>query len=281
MKFVARTEGKILDLLQTRLPEASRTTLRAMLRHGRVTIDGRAVVRADETVGAGAAIEIGPARTPAPEPPGRILFRDVSLLSAEKPAGLLSVARDPAGDDTFYRRLNAYLRADSGGRERVFIVHRLDREASGVMLFALSAPIQERLQRNWADTEKLYAALVEGRPPDEEGTIRSWLRENRVHQVRSGPRVPGAKLAVLHYRVRRSGRDRTLLEVRLETGRKNQIRVQLADLGCPIVGDRRYGARTDPIRRLGLHAVSLAFTHPVTGERIRLKSPIPAAFRIG
>jgi 23S rRNA pseudouridine1911/1915/1917 synthase len=215
------------------------------------------------------------------EPPGRIHFRDPHLLAIEKPAGMLSVARDPAADDTFYRRLHAYVRESSGGRERIFIVHRLDREASGIMLFALSPEVQERLQRNWTTTEKRYWALVEGCPLDDTGTIRSWLRENRVHRVYSVPRGPEAKLAVTHYRVRRAAPGWALLEVQIDTGRKNQIRAHLSELGCPVVGDRKYGARTNPIRRLGLHAFLLAFTHPVSGERIRLRLPLPSAFRIG
>jgi 23S rRNA pseudouridine1911/1915/1917 synthase len=231
-------------------------------------------------VHAGQVIEIAAGRPEAVEPPGRIHFRDAHLLAVEKPAGILSVARDPAADDTFYRRLNAYVRADSEGRERIFIVHRLDREASGLMLFALRPEVQEKLQRNWATTEKGYWALVEGRPPEEMGTVRSWLRENRAHRVFSAPRGPESKLAITHYRVRRTAPGCTLLEVRIETGRKNQIRAHLSGLGCPVVGDRKYGARTNPIRRLGLHAFLLAFTHPVSGERIRLRLPLPPAFRI-
>jgi len=283
MKIIAKSDGSLLDLLQARFPQASKTTLRQMLRHGRVLRDGRAVQRANLAIRAGDAIELVSATAPAPEltPPGRIVFRDAHLLAIEKPAGLLSVARDPAADDTFYRRLQAYVRETSRGRERIFIVHRLDREASGIMLFALSAEAQEGLKRAWATTEKHYWALVEGRPPEDEGTVRSWLRENRAHRVFSAPRSPEAKLAITHYRVRRVARAHTLLEVEIETGRKNQIRAHLSELGCPIAGDRKYGARTNPIRRLGLHAFLLAFTHPVTGERIRLRTRLPAAFEIG
>jgi 23S rRNA pseudouridine1911/1915/1917 synthase len=281
MRIVARIDETVLDLLQARFPQASKTTLRQMLRHRRVTRDGRVVSRADIPVEAGQVIEIAAAgRESAPDPPGRIHFRDAHLIAIEKPAGLLSVARDPVADDTFYRRVHAYVRESSGGHERIFIVHRLDREASGIMLFALSPEIQEKLQRNWADTEKRYWAVVEGRPPEETGTIRSWLRENRAHRVYSGPRSPEAKLAVTHYRVRQTVPGRALLDVRIETGRKNQIRAHLSELGCPVVGDRKYGARTNPIRRLGLHAFLLAFTHPVSGERIRLRLPLPSAFRI-
>jgi 23S rRNA pseudouridine1911/1915/1917 synthase len=283
MKIIAKSDGSLLDLLQARFPQASKTTLRQMLRHGRVLRDGRADHRADSPIRAGDAIELVAAHEPEPEvdPPGRILLRDAHLIGIEKPAGLLSVARDPEVDDTFYRRVNDYVRETSRGRERIFVVHRLDRGVSGIMLFALSPEVQEGLQRAWATTEKHYWALVEGHPPEDEGTIRSWLRENRAHRVFSGPRGPEAKLAVTHYRVRRSTPSRTLLEVQIETGRKNQIRAHLAELGCPVVGDRKYGARTNPIRRLGLHAFLLAFTHPVTGERIRLRTPLPSLLRIG
>lgn len=282
MKIIAKIDGSLLDLLQARFPQASRTTLRQMLRHGRVRRDGRVVHRADSPVREGDAIELIAAapREPEIEPPGEIHFRDAHLLAVEKPAGLLSVARDPATDDTFYRRVNAYVRETSRRRERIFIVHRLDRAVSGIMLFALSPEVQEKLQRAWATTEKRYWALVEGHPPEDEGTIRSWLRENRAHHVYSAPRGPEAKLAVTHYRVRRTTPSLTLLEVQIETGRKHQIRAQLSELGCPIAGDRRYGARTNPLQRICLHAFLLAFTHPVTGERIRLRLPLPSAFRI-
>lgn len=301
MKFTAGADGTLFDLLQARFPEASKTTIRQMLRHRRVAVAGCVVTVGHTPVQAGQVLEVVTSRR-GPEPsvagtlphakaraaarsqvsaPGRILLADEHLIAVEKPAGILSIARDPAADDTIYRRVNAYVRAASGGRARIFIVHRLDRAASGIMLFALSQEIQERLQRTWATTEKRYWALVEGCPPAQAGTIRSWLHENRVHRVYSAPRGPGARLAVTHYRVVRTQANRSLLDVRIDTGRKNQIRVHLSELGCPIVGDRKYGARTNPIGRLGLHAYFLAFTHPVSGERIRLRLPLPGPLRIG
>lgn len=281
MRFTARADGRLLDLLQALFPQASRTTLRQMLRHRRVSLDGETQCRADAPVRAGQSIEVSDRLGATLPPPGRILLRDEHLLAIEKPAGILSVARDPEIDDTLYRRLNAYVRETSGGRERIFIVHRLDREASGIMLFALTPEIQERLQRGWRGTEKRYWALVEGHPPAAEGTVRGYLRENRAHRVYAARRSPEARLAVTHYRVHAAGPGHTLLDVRIETGRKHQIRVHLADLGCPIAGDRKYGARTDPLRRLALHAYRLAFTHPGTGERIRLELPLPGSFRVG
>jgi 23S rRNA pseudouridine1911/1915/1917 synthase len=280
MRTQAESDGTVFEILTRLFPGASKTTIRKMLRNKRVTLERRVVSRADTPVKAGQAIEVVSGKEAIIQPPGRLLHRDAYLLAAEKPAGILSMAAGPGETDTFYRRMNEFVRATSGGRERIYIVHRLDREASGIMLFALTPQVQEKLQRYWNTTEKRYWTLVEGAPPQEKGTIRSYLRESSVHRVYSAPEGPDTKLAITHYRLRRSGGGRSLLEVRIETGRKNQIRVQLADLGCPIVGDRKYGARTDPIHRLGLHAFLLIFNHPVNGERIRLRLPIPGAFRV-
>ncbi len=280
MRFRIETDGVLFDRLKELFPDSSNATIRKMLRQERVEIDGRVIRRADTPVRAGQEIAIVSARAPGTALPGRILFRDEALLAVEKPAGILSVSRDRDGGDTFYRRVFSYVHSASRGRSRIFIVHRLDKEVSGIMLFALDPLAQERLQRNWSGTEKRYWALVEGGPPEETGTVRSWLRENRIHRVFSGPESPDARLAVTQYRVRRSGSSQSLLEVRIETGRKNQIRAHLSELGCPVVGDRKYGARTDPIGRLGLHAFFLAFTHPFTGEWIRLRSRIPGVFRV-
>ncbi len=208
-----------------------------------------------------------------------ILFEDRYLIAVHKPGGLLSIASAGERTRTVHRILNDRLQRASHGRERAFIVHRLDREVSGIMLLARSPEIQERLQTGWPRAEKLYSALVQGRPPRPEGTIRSWLRESPVHKVYSCPEGPEARLAVTHYRQVAAYPRHALLEVRLETGRKHQIRVHLADLGCPIVGDRRYGARPSPIGRFGLCAHVLAFDHPVTGRRVRLEIPVPRSMR--
>jgi 23S rRNA pseudouridine1911/1915/1917 synthase len=281
LKTRVQTDGVLFDLLVSALPDASKSTLRKMLRHEQVRVDGRVILRADAPVKTGQWIEVSSARKSTARPPGAILFSDRHLLGVEKPAGILAVARVGEGEDTFYRQLNEFVQATSRGRDRIFIVHRLDREVSGVMVFALSERVQERLQRTWATTEKRYWALVEGAPPEEKGTISTYLRENRAHKVYSVREGPDAQLAITHYRVHRTNTKRSLLEVRIETGRKNQIRAHLSELGCPIVGDRKYGALTDPIHRVGLHAFHLGLTHPVTGERVRLRLPIPGAFRVG
>ena len=150
-------------------------------------------------------------------------------------------------------------------------MHRLDRETSGLMMFARSRAIQAALQQNWKTVTKKYLAIVEGVPPKTEGTLRDNLVESkslRMHRVERG-----GELAITHYRVLRKGRHNSLIELTLETGRKNQIRVQMAGLGHPIVGDRKYGATTDPARRLALHSCELKFRHPVSGISMELQQP--------
>ena len=164
------------------------------------------------------------------------------------------------------------------GEGRAFLVHRLDRDTSGVLLFAKSEAVQQRFQNEWNTLirRRGYRAVVEGAPPEPAGTIRTQLRENRIHKVYSVR--SGGKTAVTHYQVERLGADYALLAVAIDTGRKNQIRVHFSELGCPVAGDKVYGAATDPLGRLCLHAHELSFAHPVTGAELLLRSETPRGF---
>jgi 23S rRNA pseudouridine1911/1915/1917 synthase len=208
----------------------------------------------------------------------RILFEDEHVLVVVKPAGLLTIATEREKTRTAYSILTDHVRRGAArSRERVFIVHRLDRETSGVLVFARTEAAKRRLQDDWGNTSKQYLAVVHGRPERDRGTITSYLAENRAHRVyRTRDRTTG-KLARTAYRVTVSNRRYSLLEIDLLTGRKHQIRVQLADLGHPVAGDRRYG---DPGERgnLALHARSLTFTHPVSGDRLTFTAEPPAHF---
>jgi 23S rRNA pseudouridine1911/1915/1917 synthase len=287
MKFTVKEPAPLLDFLLKATGTTSKTRIRNLLQHGSVSVDGAVQKRADTALAAGQTVEIERKETiqarkvsaRRPDAPFPVLYEDEYLIALEKPAGLLSIGTESEKTKTFYKAVSQYVKDASGDGEKIFIVHRLDREVSGVMLFAKEEDVKHDLQENWADTEKLYLALVEGHPAQESGTVRNWLKENSAMQVFvATERTPGAQLAVSHYRVLKTYASKSLLEVRIETGRKHQIRIHMAELKCPIVGDKKYGAITNPIRRLGLHAFSLSFTHPVTGERIHLEAPVPAAF---
>jgi 23S rRNA pseudouridine1911/1915/1917 synthase len=275
MKIQVLENITLFDLLSNKLRPASKTKVRKLIKHGSVTVDGKIIRLPDHSLTPGQVIKI---ERPSPPPPFPIVYEDPFMIALEKPPGLLSIGTEREDSNTFYRAVNHYVQARSNGRERIFIVHRLDREASGVMLFAKTPEIKEALQKNWGETEKRYLALVEGRPPEREGTIKSWLKETPTFMVRSGPEGTGAKYAVTHYRRVKEYSRQTLLEIRTETGRKNQIRVHLSGIGCPIVGDKKYGATGNPFRRLALHASALSFTHPVSHQRIKLESPAPEIF---
>ena len=206
----------------------------------------------------------------------QVVFEDASLIVIEKPENLLSMASAAERDKTAYAFLTDYVRRGRAqSPKRVWIVHRLDRETSGLMVFAKTEVAKRGLQAQWKTTEKGYLAVVEGHPPADHGVLRSHLDESSPFRVYSAPPSERTRHAVTRYRVIQRLATRALVELTPETGRRNQIRVHLADAGCPIIGDYKYEARTNPARRLGLHARSLRFGHPLSGERLWFESPLP------
>jgi len=203
----------------------------------------------------------------------RIVFEDESVIVVDKPAGLLSMATETEKEKTVY----AILRGRANRKkppEKIFIVHRLDREASGLVVFAKTIEAKERLQDQFKDHSagRRYFAAVEGRVTAGDFSIRSYLAENAAYRVYSARNKGSGKLAITHVHVVRRNPKTTLVQVRLETGRKHQIRVHLAEQGHPIVGDKVYGSRSNPIRRLALHGEYLSFRHPRTGTRMEFES---------
>lgn len=269
MQFIVNEPTSILDLLVHKLKLSSTTKARTLVKDGSVQIDGQVVKRADQIAQPGQTVQVKKDQKPFIKPPVEILHNDDALVVVVKPSGLLSVSSDKEKSQTLPKILAAYL------REQVYIVHRLDREVSGIMVFAKSHEVQKKLEREWHNNEKKYLALVEGAPSVPEGTIESWLLENTALKVFSTKKRDGAKHAVTHYKVLRKEKNYTLIEVTLETGRKHQIRVHMADLGCPIVGDKKYGARSNPFKRIALHAFRFSFTHPTNAERMTFESPFP------
>lgn len=262
------------------LPEASGTTRKRMLAAGRVRVNGASVRDPRHVLAAGDVVEIAGRARVADLPHGlQVLHEDRDLLVVLKPAGLLTIASARERQRTAYEALRAGLAARRP-RERLFVVHRLDRDASGLLVFAKSPEAKATLQADFAAhaVERGYVAQVEGRVGRPAGVIDARLVDDVPGPVRV-TRDPGrGRAAVTRWRLVRAGARRSLLEVRLETGRRNQIRVHLASIGHPIVGDRVYGDRSAPRERLALHARTLGFTHPATGRRLRFDAPAPAAF---
>lgn len=218
------------------------------------------------------------------------LYEDRDLIVVEKESGLLTVGTDKVRENTALFLLNHYVRkGDYKSRKQVHIVHRLDRDTSGVLIFAKTEQAQRHLQDEWENFQKSYLAVVSGIPDPREATLTSYLAENSVHRVYSTPDKTKGRLATTVYRVVKSGRNSALLEIDLLTGRKNQIRVQLADIGHPVLGDKKYGKppkgkeqAPDPpaakAKRLALHAAKLVCTHPFSKEVMTFEAPMPGMF---
>jgi 23S rRNA pseudouridine1911/1915/1917 synthase len=211
----------------------------------------------------------------------KILFEDPDVIVVEKPAGLLTIATDREKRLTAYAQLYDHVKSKVRP-EKLFIVHRLDREASGLLVFAKSESAKFSLQQQFQERHagRTYVAVTEHRITRDQFTIRSYLTENSIHRCYSTPDPTRGKQAITHVKVVKRSAGRTRVEVQLETGRKHQIRVHLAEAGHPIVGDQTYGSSTNPVRRLALHAATLAFRHPHTGEAMEFHSQPPASFAL-
>jgi len=251
-----------------------------LLRFGSVTVNGVPATRHDVPLKPGDEVFIvaarearGAGRAAAVEAKLEILFEDEHLVAIDKPEGLLTIATGDERERTAHRLLSERARARRDDAGRVFVVHRLDRDTSGVVVFAKSEAAKNALQEAWGGVTKTYLAVVEGTPAPAEATLIHWLREDaKTLRVTIAGEGPGAQRAVTRYRVKESRGGRALLEVRIDTGRKHQIRVQLAAIGHPVVGDPRYGRNEQKAPRLGLHAARLEFAHPVTGVRTVVQS---------
>lgn len=260
-----------------------RTKVKQLLKYGSVAVNDKPTSRHDHTLVVGDRVSVNIDKTPiAPAPPPlgmEIIYEDDHLIVISKPSGLLTISTEKEKTKTAYFQMNSYLREREPKKfERVFIVHRLDRDTSGLLLFAKSERIKKALQENWQSVTKKYFAVVEGTPSKSSQVITSHLKESKTLKVHKNSTDAEAKYAATEYEVIRSSGKYTLLDVDLLTGRKNQIRVHLADMGNPVAGDRKYGAKSDPLKRLALHAYLMSFSHPVTGKALHFKLPAPKGF---
>lgn len=208
-----------------------------------------------------------------------ILYEDYDILVIDKSSGLLTMGNEKASVNTAHYLLNDYVKkGNSKSKKRIYIVHRLDRDTSGVLIFAKSEQAKRFLQDNWSDFTKIYLAVVEGSLSKKEDTISSYLVENSIHKVYATNKPEEGKLATTKYKVVKENSEFSLVEIELLTGRKNQIRVHMADKGTAVAGDYVYGKKRKGVKRLMLHAARLTVTHPETKEQMKFEAPVPKEF---
>jgi 23S rRNA pseudouridine1911/1915/1917 synthase len=275
----ASEQTELLKLLLKEIPAKSRNNIKSILTRGQVSINNKVIKQYNHIVKQGQDVIINWNKEIPPEGL-TIIYEDSDIIVIDKLSGLLSIATTKETQQTAYSILTDFVKKRDH-TNRIFIVHRLDKETSGLMLFAKSQAIKDKLQNNWKEvvTERSYIVAVEGVVEKDEGVISSWLTEGKNMIVYSSRTPNNGKKAITHYRVLNRKNNYSLLEVTLKTGRKNQIRVHMQDLKHSVVGDKKYGAITNPINRLGLHAHVLAFKHPATGLETRFQTDIPKEFK--
>jgi 23S rRNA pseudouridine1911/1915/1917 synthase len=306
--FKVAHEGALLQYLFEILPGQSRTGVKNLLSKGQVLVNGEGQTAFDLPLKKGDTITILPkgisiaravksdAKDEVLKAGVKILFEDENYIVVDKPSGMLTVATGKE-KKTLYALLNAYIKVNARMQRKedlisgktpdrstakIWIVHRLDKGTSGALVFAKNERAKDILQSRWKDlvAERKYVAWLEGKVEKESGAIQTWLVENpkSLKMNSFDTEVKDGQLAITHYRVLSYSRRYTQVEFSLETGRKNQIRVHAASLGHPVAGDDKYGAETDPIKRLALHAATLVFRNPFSNKMVRCSSPLPESF---
>lgn len=290
----------LIDFLLAKMGGMARASVKQLLSHRLVQVNGGVQTRHDTPLRRGDVVTVLNAKgnIQLRHPKLKMVYEDEHLIVVEKKQGLLTVASTPGSSETtVFSILKAYVRRQNQ-RNNIYVVHRLDRETSGLLVFAKSQSMQEYMRAYWRQlvTERTYVALIEGCPAQKEGKITTWLTEDKRNaMVFSSPVDDGGQIAITNYKVLKTGilrdpsaqttsslegRPGGVCELHLETGRTNQIRVHMASIGCPVVGDRKYGHGNEfsPVDRLCLHARVLEFIHPATEKKVRFETAVPKEF---
>lgn len=277
-----KQEGSILEIAATFLKDHTLTKLKSMLRHNQFAINSMPTSKYDAKLQPGDkfSVNFDQSFKVFKNPRVELVYEDEHIIVINKGYGVLSMGTDTKKDGTAYSIMREYVKY-SNPAAKVFIVHRLDRDTSGLMMLAKTMEAKDAMQHNWNNMviNRKYVAVVEGFVEQPEGVIKSYLAENSQYEVYSTNDPQKGQLAITRYKRLQSGNGFSLMEVELDTGRKNQIRVHMKDLGHPITGDRKYGAGHSPINRLALHAQTLRFVHPITHKDMNFSTPIPIRFR--
>lgn len=281
-KFTVKESCSLLEFLEQQFPGKARKSIRQMLQHSSVYVGNEIIKRANYSLNKEQVVSIRDTRTTQTVNISGIiiLYKDEHIIVIDKPAGLLTVGTEKEKTKTAYSLLSSYVKIKNRNN-KIFIVHRLDRDTSGILVFARNIKIRDILQENWHSDNHIreYAALVSGKIDKDQGRIESWLKENANYQVYSSYKKDDGQHAITNYSLIQQNEEFSLLKIIPETGRRNQIRVHLNDIGYPITGDRRYGNGQNPSGRLGLHASILIFLHPISKKIMRYESPPPASFK--
>lgn len=279
--FKVSEPGGLLEFLFKAFAGKSRTAIKSHLSHCQISVNGQVEKQFDYALTPGDEVSFFSGKVaPGLHHPGiKIVFEDESLIVVDKAAGLLSVGTDAERTNTVFSILSGYVKSQAN-KAYLFVLHRLDKDTSGVMMFAKNKSVQEQIQRQWKRTvtDRSYRVVVEGTVQRDEDTIVSYLRESKALKMHSTRNESEGQKAETNYKVLKRAKGYSLLEVKLDTGRKNQIRAHLSELGHPVAGDKKYGARTNPAGRLCLHAHQLTFRHPVSGQSMHFESPVPRSF---
>ncbi len=280
-EFPVNAPVKLMEHLSASVPDRKRTFIKQLLSHNQVAVNGRPESQFDLELQPSDSVKVNFTHEFKVFNNRRlkIVYEDDDIIVVEKGYGLLSMGNDKKPDNTAYSILRGYVKW-TNPLNKIFIVHRLDRDTSGLMMFAKSMEAKEKMQHNWNNMvlNRVYVAVVEGEPEEKEGTVKSYLVENSRYEVYSTDDPKKGQLAVTRYRTIQTNGKYSLLELELDTGRKNQIRVHMHDLGHPISGDTKYGAEKSPLHRLALHAKTLRFIHPITRQIMDFSSRVPGGF---
>ena len=283
--FIVKKQTELTEYLIEVLLDWPKKKIKQYLSHRSVLVNGKERTKYNYPLKAGNVVSVLSEK----EATGKQLlaksfiypvYEDNDLIVVNKPPGLLTIANESTNTDTLYYKVTDYVRIVSGAKgARIFIVHRLDKDASGFIVFAKNEKSKNDLQGHWDMAGKKYYAVVEGCPKEKSGEIRSCLAESDSFRVHSVRRKNQGKLAITKYKVVKIIPGYSLCEVTLITGRKNQIRVHLSEMGCPIIGDKKYGAKTNPVKQLGLHAYYLSFVHPATKMKMTFQTELPGKLK--
>lgn len=279
-EFKVKEECELLEFLLSKYPNLSRNAVKSLLSNHMVSVDGAPVSQYNLKLVKEDVVIVSKRRISKHQRADLpIIYEDDEFVVINKPSGLLSVASDTEKSRTAYRMVNDYIQ-QKDRHQRAYVVHRLDEDTSGVLMFSKNAKSKEVLQKNWQDIviSRRYYAIVEGQMEHKKQTLVNYLKENSLNLVYCSNDQGNGKKAVTHYKVMKSNSKYSLLDINIESGRKNQIRVQLGNIGHYVIGDDKYGEPSDPLKRLGLHAYELSFVHPLTNKKYKFVAPIPESF---